>query len=178
MQRRTTPARQRGVNLIETLMATAVLVVSTGAALPGFSNMAQRHRLEGATALLESELQYARSLAVAERRALRFTFGTSPAGSCYVVHTGGPGDCRCDGEAPICTAEAVPLRTVGMRASDGLRVSSNSASFAFDPVKGTVTPTATIELGNARGDALRLVVSILGRVRSCSPTGMTGHKAC
>lgn len=170
--------RQRGLSMIEALMTTAVLAVTTGAALPGLSGMAQRHRVEGATAQLETEMQYARSLAVTDRRAVRFSFTADGAGSCYVIHTGGPGDCRCSGEAAVCSSGASAIRTVAYRAADGLRVTSNSASFMFDPTKGTVTPTATIEMGNTRGDSLRLVVNIMGRVRSCTPTGMPGHKAC
>lgn len=170
--------RQRGLSLIEAIMTTAVLAVTTGTALPNLMGMAQRHRLEGATAQLETELQYARSLAVTDRRAVRFSFTADGAGSCYVIHTGGPGACRCEGETAVCTGDASAIRTVAHGAANGLRVSSNSASFMFDPTRGTVTPTATIELGNARGDALRLVVNILGRVRACTPTGMPGHRAC
>ena len=178
MKRNSNPSRQRGVSLIETVMTTAVLAVASGTLLPSLSGMAQRHRLEGAVAQLETEMQYARGLAVMERRAVRFTFRADANQSCYVIHTGGPNACVCHGEATVCTGTAEALRTVAYTTGGGLQVASNSSSFMFDPVKGTVTPTATIQLGNARGDALRLVVNILGRVRSCTPTGMTGHRAC
>jgi type IV fimbrial biogenesis protein FimT len=178
MKRNRISAQQRGVSLIETVMTMAVLAVTTGTLLPSLSSMTQRHRLEGAAAQLETEMQYARGLAVKERRAVRFSFRADAEQSCYVIHTGGPNACVCQGETAVCTGNAEALRTVAYTASGGLRVASNSASFMFDPIKGTVTPTATIELGNARGDALRLVVNILGRVRSCTTTGMSGHKAC
>lgn len=177
-QARQIRSRQRGLTLVEALMTTAVLAVTTGTALPSLTSMAQRHRLEGATAQLETEMQYARSLAVTDRRAVRFSFNADEAGSCYVIHTGSAGACRCEGEGAVCTGDASAIRAVTYRAADGLRVTSNSASFMFDPTKGTVTPTATIQVGNARGDTLKLVVNILGRVRSCTTTGMPGHKAC
>ncbi len=168
----------RGLTLVELMATLAVSSVMLGSVLPDFSRLVQRQRLEGAAAQLETELQYARSQAVADGRSVRFSFRADAAQSCYVIHTGSANACRCDGVTTVCAGNAQALRTVSYEAANGLRVSSNSSSFLFDPTKGTVTPTATMTLSNARGDSLKLVVNIMGRVRDCSPTGLRGHKPC
>ena len=173
-----TSGRQRGVSLIETLMVAAIVTITAGAVMPDFSSMLQRQRLQGAVAQLQTELQYARSLAVAERQAVRFSFRANASQSCYAIHTGAAGACQCSGQTATCTGGAVSFRTVGFDSASGLRATSNSGSFLFDPVKGTVTPTATIAVVNNQGDTVRLVVNIMGRVRSCTPTGLPGYKPC
>lgn len=98
----------------------------------------------------------------------------------HVIHTGGSGACHCAGsEVPVCQDGVQVFRSVAYTPADRLSVSSGTRSFAFDPTMGTVTPTATIELRNPRGDALRLVINIMGRIRSCSPTSQyPGHARC
>lgn len=167
-----------GFSLIETMMVTAVVAVTAGALLPDFSKMQQRHRLEGMAAQLQTEMQFARSQAVAEREAVRFSFRAEAGRSCYVIHTGNPGGCVCSGESAACAGDAKALRSVGFDDDRGLRITSNVAAFSFDPTKGTVTPTATVTVANAQGDAVKLVVNVMGRVRSCTATGLRGYKPC
>ena len=177
----TTPKRPvRGLTLVELLAVLAVTAVALGTVLPDFSRLVQRQRLEGAAAQLETELQFARSEAIARGRSVRFSFNADAAGSCYVIHTGGPQACRCDGAgtAAQCTGDAQAIRTVSHATQDAVRVSSNAHSFVFDASKGTVTPTATMTFTNESGDALKLVISVMGRVRDCSPSGLRGHRAC
>lgn len=160
---------ERGLTLVELLIALTIIAITLGAALPGFSRAAERHRLEGAAAQLETELQFARSLAVSSRQNVRFTFLPGATGNCYVIHTGPA--------VTDCGASANEVRTTVLDAAR-LQITSSAGSFGFDPDKGTVTPTSTIELRNARGDALRVIVNLMGRVRTCSPNGVRGYKAC
>lgn len=167
-----------GFSLVECMMVTAIVAVTAGALLPDFSRMQQRHRLEGTAAQLQTEMQFARSLAVTERQAVRFSFRAEAGKSCYVIHTGSPSACVCTGQAAACTGDARAIRTVGFEDERGIRTTSNSASFLFDPIKGTVTPTASVTVANSRGDKIRLIVNVMGRVRACTPTGLTGYKPC
>lgn len=176
-----TPMRAaRGLTLVELLAGLAVMALTLGAVLPDFGRLMQRQRLEGAAAQLETELQMARAEAILRGQSVRFSFRADAAGSCYAIHTGSAQACRCDtaGQAAQCVAGAELIRSVSHPAGDALRVTSNSASFLFDSSKGTVTPTATMTLANERGDALQLIVSLMGRVRDCSPSGLRGHRAC
>lgn len=173
-------ASQQGLTLVESLISLAVVTVSLGAAVPGFKQAQERRQLEGAAAQLATDLHHARSLAVARRAAVRVGVQALEGSSCYVVHTGSAGDCRCtESGTAVCTSGAEALRTVAFAAGQPLRLSSTSASMLFDPDRGTVTPTGTLQLQARSGPALRQVVNIMGRVRACSPGGsLPGYPAC
>jgi type IV fimbrial biogenesis protein FimT len=168
--------RQRGVTLIESCIVLAISTTAIGVVAPGLEQMCQRRHLEGASAQLETDLQLARSLAVSQNHGVRVDF--SNANVCYVIHTGGAGACNCaaDGSA-TCSATATALRVGTLGVGSRLTLHSNSASMLFDPVKGTVTPTGTVQIGSADGASVRTIINIMGRVRSCS-VGLSGYKAC
>ncbi|WP_164885163.1 GspH/FimT family pseudopilin [Rubrivivax rivuli] len=182
MNPRTAPQRQRnrGLSLIESLMAVAIAAVITGATLPGFRDALELRRLDGAAAQLHTDLQLARSEAVARNRSLRISYAQQAETSCYVVHTGPAGACTCTaGTAPVCTGTAEALRSVQFHAGDGIRLRSNVASMVLDPTKGTVSPTGTLRLQGSEGRAVHMVVNIMGRARTCSPAGtVRGHPVC
>jgi type IV fimbrial biogenesis protein FimT len=101
------------------------------------------------------------------------------AGSCYVLHTGPAAGCRCDGAGVTsCAPGALALRSVPIGdAAFPVQLSANSASILFDAVKGTVTPTASIQLRSPAGQ-LRQVINVMGRVRTCTPDRVPGYRAC
>lgn len=171
----------QGLSLTEVLIALAITVILLGQALPTLRSMLDRRALEAAAAQLETDLQLARAEAVARNEVLRLDVVPRDDGSarCYVLHDGPAGACRCgDDGAAVCGGGASAIRSVGLPASAGPALHSNVASMAFDATKGTVTPTATLRWSNAAGE-LRLVVNVMGRIRSCTPDGaVAGLKAC
>ncbi|MEO5734652.1 MAG: GspH/FimT family pseudopilin, partial [Rubrivivax sp.] len=170
----------RGFSLIESMTVMAVAGTLLGSAAPGFMALQDGKRLQGAAALVETELQYARSLAVERREAVRFTFGVGTGSGCYVIHTGSPGSCRCSApdQPAVCTGNGAAVRTVVFTPADRLSIRTASSTFGFDPGTGTVTPTATLKLSNPNAQTLHVVVNIMGRVRACSPNGVPGYRAC
>ncbi len=170
---------QRGWTLVEALISLSVTAIALGAAVPGFDAARERRHLDGAAAQLETDLQLARSLAVLQNRTVRVGFHTDSAGSCYVVHNGGPGDCSCSASgAASCSPGAEALRSMGYPSSLPITLTSNSASMAFEHVRGTVTPTSTVRI-TGRGRAVHVVTNIMGRVRACSPSSASpGYPAC
>lgn len=170
---------QRGLTLVESLVSLAVTAIVLGTAVPGFEAARERRHLDGAAAQLETDIHLARSLAVAQNRIIRFSFASNAAGSCYVVHSGSAGDCQCDASgAASCRGSAQALRSAGYPSELPLRLSSNSASMAFEHIRGTVTPTSTVRIVG-RGRSVHVVTNIMGRVRSCSPTSPTfGYPSC
>jgi type IV fimbrial biogenesis protein FimT len=169
----------RGLSLIESLMAIAVIAVAAGTALPGFESLRVRRHLDGVAAQLETDIQFTRSLAVAKQRNLRIAYGSDAGGSCYVVHTGGADDCRCSAAGPICTGDAQPLRHVYLGADTPVSISTSVRSMLFDASKGTVTPTATVRVLGRDGRAVHEVVNLMGRVRACSPApALPGYRTC
>jgi type IV fimbrial biogenesis protein FimT len=171
--------RHAGLSLIECAVVTAITAVIVGTALPGFHEAYQRRQLEGTTAQLETDLQLARSEAVARNEGVRVAFARGEHGSCYLLHTGAAGACRCEGGgAATCEAGAALLRSVHLSADAPVQLRSNSASMLFDPVKGTVTPTATLRAQSGIG-SLHLVVNVMGRIRACTPDAvLPGYRRC
>jgi type IV fimbrial biogenesis protein FimT len=175
---RRTARRQAGVTLVEMAVVCCIAAVLAGVAVPSFRQAAERRHIEGAAAQLETDFQYARSLAVARGEVVRVAFEATGGESCYVVHTGNAGDCVCAGRStPLCRGSAVPLHTVQL-AGVPVRLRSNSRSVGFEPLQGMVTPTATVQVVGASGSAVHQVINVMGRVRSCTPNGVPGYKAC
>jgi type IV fimbrial biogenesis protein FimT len=170
----------RGVSLIEAMVALAIVAVLLAAAVPSFPALLQRAHLEGVALQFEADVQHARSLAVARQQGVRIGFAAAAGGSCYVVHTGAAGACTCAaGGTAACSAGAEALRVVHNGGAHAPTLHSNAASMLFDPVRGTVTPTATVRVVAADGRAIHQIVNIMGRVRSCSPGGaVPGYRAC
>lgn len=173
-------SRCTGVTLIEAAVATAVVAVLLGTVAPGFQELRLRRQLEGVAAQLETDMQLARSEAVARQQSVRIGFHAGADGaSCYVLHTGPAHACRCDGAGTTtCAGDAEALRSVPLAAGYPVQLRSNSGSILFDAVKGTVTPTATVRVTAPVGE-IRQIVNVMGRVRSCSPDGaVAGYRPC
>lgn len=179
-----TPARpQHGVTLIEAMSVLAILSIVVGTAAPGLHAFKQRADLTGTAAQLETDIQFARSQATALNHSVQLTLREAQGATCYMVHTGPAAQCQCGGtagDAASCSGDAALLRAVVLPAAGDVQVRSASKSIAFDPLKGTVTPTATLRVEARDGRAIHQVVNLLGRVRSCSPGGRAdgGEAAC
>ncbi|MCP5271137.1 MAG: GspH/FimT family pseudopilin [Burkholderiaceae bacterium] len=171
--------RQSGFSLVEALIPLTVAGVLLGSALPSLDTMKHRRQLEGSAAQLETDLQLARSAAVAANSVLRMDFVAAGGHSCYVLHDGPAHSCDCgiDG-VPVCEAGVTAWRSAHFGVDHPVQLRANVSSVGFDPVKGTVTPTASIRLDSPVGQ-LRVVVNVMGRVRSCTPdVSLPGQVAC
>jgi type IV fimbrial biogenesis protein FimT len=170
---------QTGLTLVECALTAAVVAVIVGLSLPSFQSLTQRRAVEGLAAQLETDLQLARSAAVAHNESVRVSFQTAATGACYVVHTGPAHACVCQpsGDA-VCDPGAMALRTSLQVPQRGISLTSNSASMLFDSAIGTVSPTGTIRV-IAPQASLHLVVNIMGRVRTCTPDrSLPGYADC
>jgi type IV fimbrial biogenesis protein FimT len=181
--RRTTPGQRRaqaGVTLVESMVTASVLAVVTSLAVPGFEGAIQRRHLEGAAAQLETDIHHTRMLAVARNAPLRISFESGAEGSCYVIHTGTANQCSCaGGGAAICQGTAQAERSVHFPADGPVSLKWNARSIVFEPLKGTSTPTATLQLSTRQAGAIHQVMNIMGRVRSCSPApALSGYRTC
>lgn len=175
------PRRQQGFTLVEALAAMSIAAIVAGIAVPSWQGALARRHLEGAATQFETDVHLARSSAAAMGATVRLTFGSSATGqACYVVHTGTDEECQCgDPSQPTCRGTARPLQVVRMDAARSPRMSANVGSMAFQADFGTVTPTATVEFAGRGGGTLHQMVNIMGRVRSCSPTGdVPGYRSC
>lgn len=171
--------QMRGVTLIETLCVVSIVAASLGLAAPSLSAWHHQQALASAAAQLETDIQFARSQAVAMNAAVHLRANAGSDGSCYVVHNGSEDDCSCTPEeGATCSGSGAILRQVAFPASGPVQLRSRSVSLAFDPEHGTVTPAATFKLQAGTGNTLHQVVNIMGRIRSCSPDNTPGFKTC
>lgn len=173
-------ALQRGISLVESLIVMSIATVTLGAVVPGFESVRERRQLEGAAAQFETDVHFTRSLAAAHNRPLRLQFGSDAAGSCYVVHSGAAGDCRCSGDGQAqCSGAAQVLRLVHHDAAAPVQWQANVGAILFDPHQGTSSPTGTLRLSGRSGTTVHAVVSLMGRVRQCAPApGVPGWTRC
>lgn len=172
----------RGLSLVESLAVLAVLAIAAGVALPNFTALAERQQLQGAAARFEADVRFAQDSAVLRAQSVRLTFHDgADAPRCWLVHTGEAEQCRCDAAAgtAACDAPAQLLRVHALPAEAPLRLAANGASVRFGAMRRTATPALTLTLAGRSGASVREVVSVMGRVRGCSPGGaVAGFKSC
>lgn len=177
----TARSRSRGFTLVELAVVLAIVSTLLGMVLPTLEQIRNRTHLRAAAAAVETDLQFARSAAVALNRVVYVAFSQSSAGSCYVMHTGGAdADCSCDAAGnPQCSGAGEVVRSALLEGRSGIRLTSNSRQIGFEPLRGMVTPTATITAESRSGDRIAVVVNIMGRVRTCTPTAsLEGQPRC
>jgi type IV fimbrial biogenesis protein FimT len=178
-----TPRAARGLTLVESAIALAVAAITVTAAVPSLGAFVEARRLDGIAAQLGLDLREARAEALRRQVGVHVDVQRAPWGTCYVVHTGPAGACRCAADGPAaCSGGARPLRTVQLPGDERIAVQSNVAAIRFDPLHGTATPTGTLKVVAASGRAVHQVVNVMGRVRGCtSPevaAAVPGYRPC
>lgn len=153
--------RPRGFTLVELLVVLAITAILVTIAAPSFTEQFARRRIEGVATDLNTDLQFARTQAVANGGTVRLmTLSTTQ----YVVRN----------------AANVDLKTVdlptGITATNGITV-------PYDPLRGTLTAGTAdqqISLASTRTAAqVQLNVNAMGRVNICTPSGsLKGYTSC
>jgi type IV fimbrial biogenesis protein FimT len=178
------PARgARGFTLIELMVVVALASVILALAIPSFTGMLARKRMEGAALEFGTDVQYTRSEAVARNTEVRLATGAG--GACYTVFVWrGAGTCTCN-PAVSCTlavpaTDPTPLKTVNLQ--DAGATVTASTVYRFEPVRGMIadasSPAVTFS-SSAGAWQLTTTVTAVGRASTCSPSGsLKGYPAC
>jgi len=168
-----TPAsKPRGYSLIELCVCVAIPAILMAMALPSLDQLRQRQRLGMVAQTMMANLQEARSEAVSRADAVQMRFSRHTGGSCYIVHTGASGQCRCEGDGQaVCVHSERILKLEWIPLTQNIAVRANVSNMSFQAPQGAVTSTGSIDISSSNGETIRHVVSIAGRVRSCSPSG-------
>jgi type IV fimbrial biogenesis protein FimT len=171
---------QRGLTLIEAAIVLVVTAIVAATAAPALSKLIEARRLDAAAHQLAADVQLVRSEAVARNQPIRLSFHGDSQSTCWVVHTGAAAQCSCAGGSgpAVCTGGANEIKTVVLGAAERVTVQANVASMLFDPLHGTATPAGTLRLVDGNGRAIHHIVNVMGRVRSCTPSGVAGWRAC
>jgi type IV fimbrial biogenesis protein FimT len=190
--------RAAGLTLIELMVVVAIAVIILGLAAPSFSEYIVTQRLRSIHAQLATDLQLARSEAVARSAyvSVRFQEVTGAGGlTCYVIFTRpdptvtSSDTCDCTA-APGARCNAYPattteVRTVTIPAELRVRVLTPPAqptTVNFDPRVGGLRlssadrlivggPRFEVETSADASRTLRAVVRPSGRAELCTPAG-------
>lgn len=182
-----------GVTLLELLLTIVVLSVLLAIAVPAMNHFVEKNRLRDAAESIFTELRYARSEAIKRKPTnhVAVSFTTDGATDwCFGIREDSACDCH---ENDIMLPNACMLNIAGTNtfkrrsSSEFPSISLTSASFftgnpwtGFSPVRGTADNGSVVLQSNS-GWELRVIVSPLGRVRICSPSGasyVTGYTPC
>lgn len=170
MHRSPARSQSRGLTLVEACIGLSVLGVLAATAAPSFEGSRQRVVVEGLAAEVATDLRYVRSEAVSRNQGVRISFYPSGSGQCYVIHTGDRSQCSCgDGGVAQCGGDAELIKSGYDGGARGVALVANVGSMLFNPGNGTTVPGGTVCMVSASGSEVRHVVSIMGRVRTCTP---------
>lgn len=169
-----------GWSLVEALVVMGVLGVLAAVGLPAIQHMTDNARLRGIAEQKVATLRLTMSESLKRGQPVSVSYREAEAGQpwCYGLSVNAACDCRVPGHCQLDGAERVTWGHDhhGIALSAGL----SGKRFAFQPRRGTVT-AGNVQFTGPHGKSLRVVVSGLGRIRTCSPAGaahVSGYPVC
>ena len=190
---------RQGLTVIELIVVVAITAAVIAVTAPSFVDMMATQRLRGVNAQFITDLQFARSEAVARNKPVRVITGSTTALSCYaLVVTDNANLCDCT-QTPgsICTGTAIEVRTVQVNQSVGVSIGNitpTGSALIFYPVNGstsplkgdtkTVPPVMSLSIDGGSGSRqkrLTTTVQVTGRPGVCYDrryATISGFQAC
>jgi len=172
----------RGFTALELLVTITVTGILVTMAVPSYTAVINRNRLRNIGEQLRSDLALARTEAIKRSRTVvvSFTEDDGAGGWCYGLNLDAGCDCTVTdvSDADICAldedADGDPIRrVVSSDEHPGIALSSSSyANLSFSSVRPTVT-SGSVTFASDSNQEVRISVSIMGRLRLCSPAGDT-----
>lgn len=170
MHRPPSGRRGHGVTLIEMCVVLGIVALLLGQLIPSLQRFREHTLLRATADALADDLRLAREEAVRLNRPVLFRISGKGGAACYLLHLGAPNACDCAGGSARCEGRGASiLKATWLPQESPIRLSSNVESMVFLRAQGTVTPAGSIEVRLNEREAVRLVVAITGRVRSCAP---------
>jgi type IV fimbrial biogenesis protein FimT len=161
--------RSLGLTLIETMVAIAIVAVLATLAVPSFGSQLARSHLKAAAERMAADLAEARFESSRRGVPVHVHFEAG-AQWCYSVATADP--CAC------ASTQACQLRRAEGKEHKGV-VLERASDLHFEPTHGSAAAVTAATLRNARGEALRVEMTRLGRAKVCAPDhGLPGYPAC
>jgi type IV fimbrial biogenesis protein FimT len=158
---------RRGLTLLESMIALAIVAVLATLALPSFGSMLSRHRLKAAAEQMSMDLAELRLLATQRGQTMHVSLSAG-AQWCYALAVAGGCDCRVPQGCQLKTVRSTDHPGVTLLAGEDLRI---------DPQPGPERAGALLQ--GSDGARLQVGVSPLGRPRICSPgASVAGYAAC
>ncbi|GMQ83505.1 MAG: hypothetical protein BMS9Abin06_0240 [Gammaproteobacteria bacterium] len=176
-------ARHSGFTLIELLVTLALAAVLAGLAVPAMDHFVDNARLRSAGESLAQQLQFARSHALTYQLPVYFSLSGSPGQWCFGWSDSADCDCNATSPGPaLCSTQggnqnlihrqlSTAFPAVQLNADDSVTL----RSIRFSPIRGTASADS-FSLRNDAGE-LRVIVSLLGRIRICAIDN-PGYPSC
>lgn len=182
--------RLRGLTLIELMVVVVILGIVLAVAIPAFSDLMNKRRVQLIATELSTDLAYARSEAGLRNENTWVWFGGNVSMSCYTVAasisvvgtctcTNTPGS-ACDyGQRELRTSQIPTPTGVSIATNAPIKVNINNNNVLnFNKPYRTATPAnGVITVQGNRGYTLELHLNAMGRVLTCSPDGRIGGVA-
>lgn len=188
---RFTHHRQSGFTLIEVLITITVAAILLAIAAPSSQRMIEKARLKALTEAVYTNLQYAKSEALKGEQSadgdIRVTLDRSATPQCLGLQRGRT-YCDCSEtvstESDFCQIDGAEKRILinDSNFPDAEIDGSTKIEILFDSVRGTASAqTITIKSSKTSDMKINVIVSALGRVRVCIPSGainIVGYEDC
>lgn len=184
MSRASTLRVNRGVTLIELIVALTVLAIIIALALPSFRDFAERRAVLGLANGFVSAIGLAKEEAIKRDQEVRLDFNDFGAGVC--VGASLASDAPCDCSAGACPLGAYPTeeRELRMVSLEGSPDFGGDSSFAVDPKTGMLSDMddneGTVEFVTPLGYGITIEMNAMVRPRMCSSGSkpLPGMRAC
>lgn len=173
--------QSRGFTLVELCASVGICAALISQAVPAMGTLREQQKLRTGADALAGDLRLARSEAARLGDSVYFRVSGKGANACYVMYIGAKDACDCAGGKPVCKkGDSQVIKAEWLPANQPLRLSSNAETLEFQHRQGLVTQTGSVDLALPGGQAIRQVVAITGRVRSCYVGGqkISGMPKC
>lgn len=176
----------RGASIVELLAVVTIMAMLISSAVPAVDRYFDQKRLVAAAEMIAAQLQQARSEAIARSEDVYVQFNTDGTDDwalgmstirgchpdhnldqpnpCYLILDDGD-EVETETDRVLYTQNSIDYPGISMV---GVTFSSDSAK--FDYARGT-SKAGSVKLESANGYRLKVVTSIIGRIRFCSPNG-------
>jgi type IV fimbrial biogenesis protein FimT len=162
---------QQGFTLLELMIAITIVAIVMALTVPGFNEIIERKKLEGAAEKVFADLQFAKTEAIKKNQRVYANFDTT--NQCYGLSLAS--SCACS-PTSSCVIDGVDK---AVKMSDFGSTSMVTASFFgtpstevnFDPRRGDTLNNGSVVLQSPRGKEVRVIVGNLLRIKICSPAG-------
>ncbi|WP_083903087.1 GspH/FimT family pseudopilin [Azoarcus sp. KH32C] len=178
---------QRGATLVELMSAATITATLIALAMPELSAAIESRRVAGAAEQVRLFLQFVRSEAITRMTPIVVTYAMNESTNWYV---GANENSQCDpsisADAPnacsLSSETGAALLVIQGTQYPNISAIADRPTTTFDPVLGTAGGSnATITFSGRNGKEARVIVSNIGRIRTCSPAGaahVTNFSTC